>query len=112
MSQPFADLPVPPYFVVCFSSQRSEKDDGYGDMALEMERLARQQPGFLGVESVRGDDGFGITNSYWRDEQSIRDWKNVTDHLAAQTKGRADWYRYYHVRIARVERAYSFKMEI
>ena len=30
-----------------------------------MLELARQQPGFLGVESARGEDGFGITVSYW-----------------------------------------------
>jgi len=29
-------------------------------------------PGYLGVESVRGDDGFGITVSYWSTEEAIR----------------------------------------
>ena len=101
-------LPQPPYYVVCFSSQRTEADDGYGDMADAMERLARAQPGFLGVESARGSDGFGITNSYWSDEDSIRAWKRNVDHLVAQTRGRTDWYRFYAVRVARVVRAYCF----
>jgi heme-degrading monooxygenase HmoA len=101
-------LPAPPYYVVCFSSKRTDGDNGYGDMADQMEMLARQQPGFLGVESVRGADGFGITNSYWSDEAAIKAWKSVVDHLAAQRQGREKWYEYYATRVARVERAYGF----
>jgi heme-degrading monooxygenase HmoA len=104
----FASLPAPPYYVVCFSSVRTDVDNGYGTMADAMVDLASQQPGFLGVESLRGADGFGITNSYWLDETSIRNWKKVVDHLAAQSQGRREWYRHYEVRVAKVERAYSF----
>lgn len=103
----FADLPDPPYFVVVFSSCRTDGDHGYGAMAEAMMRLASEQPGFLGVESARGADGFGITNSYWRDEDSIRAWKAVVSHEAAQKLGRERWYQDYRVRIARVERAYG-----
>jgi heme-degrading monooxygenase HmoA len=105
---PFAKLPAPPYYVVCFSSARTDGDNGYGEMAEAMEELARKQPGFLGIESVRGADGFGITNAYWSDEHAIRAWKNDVDHLAAQKRGRAEWYSHYEVRVARVERAYGF----
>lgn len=106
---PFASLPDTPYYVVAFSSQRTTKDDaGYGEMADQMVELAQKQDGFLGVESVRYASGFGITNSYWRDEESIRNWKRNVDHLAAQKQGRAMWYETYALRIARVERAYGF----
>lgn len=105
---PFATLPEPPYFVVIFSSQRRPGDDGYGVMAERMVELAARQPGYLGVESVRGADGFGITNSFWKDEESIRAWKRDVDHLDAQNQGRRRWYERYEVRVARVERAYSF----
>lgn len=59
--------------------------------------------------SARGIDGFGITNSYWKDEDSIRAWKAVVSHAAAQKLGRERWYEDYQVRIARVERAYGFE---
>lgn len=112
MPSPFATLPAPPYYVVCFSSTRTDGDNGYGTMADAMEQLARQQPGFLGLESTRDANGFGITNAYWTDETSIRNWKNLVDHLAAQRQGRAQWYSHYEVRVAKVERAYGFdKME-
>lgn len=106
---PFATLPKPPYWVVTFSSTRTAGDNGYGAMADQMVALAAQQPGYLGVESARGVDGFGITNSFWVDEASIRNWKAVVDHLAAQTQGRKDWYQAYAVRVGQITRAYGFQ---
>lgn len=107
----FATLPNPPYYVVCFSSRRTKTDaEGYGYMAKAMVELAAKQPGFLGIESARGSDGFGITNSYWRSEESIRRWKADVDHIAAQRAGAERWYEVYEVRIARVERAYGGKV--
>jgi heme-degrading monooxygenase HmoA len=61
----------------------------------------------LGVESARDAAGFGITVSYWRDEDSIARWKAVAAHLAAQTLGRERWYAHYELRVAKVERAYA-----
>jgi heme-degrading monooxygenase HmoA len=104
---PFAKTPQPPYYTVVFSSQRSTGDDGYAAMADTMEKLARTQPGYLGHESVRGGDGFGLTVSYWKDEASIKAWKAVAEHHAAQVLGYKRWYQHYQLRVARVERAYS-----
>lgn len=103
-----ATLPAPPYYVVCFSSQRTEVEDGYGEIGALMVDLAKQQPGFLGFESARRPDGFGIINSYWQDEESIRAWKAVVDHVEAQRRGRADWYSHYEIRVGLVQRAYGF----
>jgi len=95
---------------VVFTSQRTEADDaGYAQTAEEMVRLASAQPGFLGLESVRGPDGLGITVSYWRDEASIRAWREHADHQVAQKAGRRRWYRAYRVRICRVEREHGFE---
>ncbi|MBN9047239.1 MAG: antibiotic biosynthesis monooxygenase [Rhizobiales bacterium] len=110
-SSRFALTPEPPYLVVTFSSQRLAGDDGYEDMAVRMAELAARQPGYLGVESARDTDGFGITNSFWTDEESIRAWKRDVDHLVAQKLGRRQWYAAYRVRIARVERAYGYDAE-
>jgi heme-degrading monooxygenase HmoA len=106
----FAATPKPPYYIVAFSSARTDGDNGYGAMADRMEEMALAQDGCLGIESARGSDGFGITNAFFRDEQSIIAWKNVVAHLAAQKLGRERWYKHYEVRVARVERAYSFDL--
>ena len=81
-------------------------------MADRMQELAKEQDGFLGVESAaRTSEGFGITVSYWRDLESIRRWKAQSEHAAAQKMGRDAFYRSYRLRIAKVEREYGFERE-
>lgn len=96
---------TPPYYAVIFTSIRTEGDQGYADMASQMTELAEQQPGFLGMESAR--DTLGITVSYWKDLDSIKAWKQNSDHRAAQSTGKELWYNDYRVRITRVEREYG-----
>lgn len=99
----------PPYYAVVFSSLRSEEDEsGYAVMAARMKVLAECQPGFLGMDSVRREDGLGITVSYWESEEAIRAWKANAEHLAAQAEGRGKWYAAYRIRVCRVEREYGF----
>jgi heme-degrading monooxygenase HmoA len=101
--------PTPPYFAVVFSSVRTGEDAaGYEAMANRMVELAATMPGFLGIESARGEDGLGITVSYWATEQAIRDWQQHTDHLVAQRLGREKWYERFELRVCRVDRAYGF----
>ena len=97
------------YFAVIFTAQRTLSDeDMYSLTAERMVELAQQQPGFLGVESVRGGDGIGITVSYWRDRASIRNWRINVEHLAAQQMGRQEFYSWYHIRVAQVVAHRSF----
>jgi heme-degrading monooxygenase HmoA len=103
-----AATPEPPYWVVMFTSRRTAEDDeGYEKMGEAMDALARKQPGFLGIESVRGENGVGVTLSYWASEQAIHDWKRVAAHLEAQQRGHATWYEDFVLRVAKVERAYT-----
>jgi heme-degrading monooxygenase HmoA len=103
----FASTPEPPYYAVIFSSQHSGIDRGYGQMAERMAEIAARQPGFLGIESVRDADGFGITVSYWSSEEAIVAWKAHLDHKSAQEAGKRVWYADYQLRVAKVERAYG-----
>ena len=105
----FAETPAPPYFAVIFSSTRRDNDvEAYADAAERMVELANQQPGFLGVESSRDAQGFGITVSYWESEAAIAAWKHQAEHRATREQGRRDWYAQFEVRVCKVERAYGF----
>jgi len=101
-----ANTPEPPYYAVIFTSARTLGNNGYAEMAAQMETLVKKQPGFLGYESTR--DGLGITVSYWRDEASIRNWKENVLHTTARKQGREKWYSAFKVRVAKVERDYDF----
>ena len=99
--------PPPPYYAVIFSSLRTDVDEGYEEMAEKMATLAKEQPGYLGIESVR--QGLGITISYWESLDAIKNWKQHSDHLVAQSNGRSKWYSSYKTRICKVERDYGFE---
>lgn len=106
MSGP-AKTPSPPYYAVIFTSTLTGDLEGYSETAGRILELAKEQDGFLGVEAARED--VGITVSYWRDLESIKNWKANAEHLAAQKKGAGQWYDAYTTRIAKVERDYSKK---
>ncbi|MCB1000267.1 MAG: antibiotic biosynthesis monooxygenase [Acidimicrobiales bacterium] len=98
------------YVAVIFTSVRTDADaEGYAAMADRMDALARAQPGWLGIESARGDDGLGITVSYWASERDAQAWKQVADHLGAQQLGRDRWYERYSTRVAVVGREYHWR---
>lgn len=103
-----AKTPQPPYYAVIFTSKRTQTENGYNEMAAEMENLVKIQPGFLGFESAR--DGIGITVSYWKDLGSIRNWRENPAHAIARENGRKMWYENFKVRIAKVERDYGFEV--
>ena len=101
-----------PYYAVIFSSKRTAEDDeGYQQMSSRMEELAINQPGYLGIESYRNENGEGVTISYWENEEAIKNWKKHWEHLRAQRLGRKQWYTHYHLQVCRVERAYAFTNE-
>lgn len=94
---------------VIFLSVRTESDaEGYAAAAEAMEALASRQPGFRGIDSTRGADGFGITISYWADEPSALAWRANPEHSAIRDQGRGHWYRRYEVIVCTVDRAYSW----
>ena len=105
-----ATTPDPPYLAVVFTNHRTDHDDaGYAAAAARMEELATRVEGFLGIESARADDGTGITVSYWTDEAAVETWRAHPEHLDIQARGRAHWYEWYELRVARVERARAWR---
>ena len=98
-----------PYYAVIFTSERTAGDHGYEAMAKQMVELASKQPGFLGVESVRNENGIGITVSYWDSLEAIQQWKKHAVHKITQEKGKQQWYQRYSVRVCKVEQEYSFE---
>ncbi|SDX83957.1 Heme-degrading monooxygenase HmoA [Lutibacter oricola] len=99
--------PKPPYYAVIFSTIRTSIDEGYIEMAERMEELAKEQEGYLGVESARNE--VGITISYWSSLDAILKWKNNAEHTVARKLGKELWYKKYQLRICKVEHEYGFE---
>jgi heme-degrading monooxygenase HmoA len=94
---------------VIFSSIRTDADPaGYAAAAAAMDALAARQPGYRGIDSVRGADGAGITISYWADDAAAIAWRDHPDHAAIRERGRDRWYDRYRVTVCTVTRGYAW----
>jgi heme-degrading monooxygenase HmoA len=94
---------------VIFVSARTGHDpEGYARAAAEMEREVSSAPGYLGHHSVGSPDGRGITVSYWADRAAAAAWKFHSRHSEVRAEGRRQWYRWYRVVVADVDRAYDW----
>src|SRR5215469_13930989 len=102
--------PFPPGAVaVIFRSKRNAAEpEAYDAAAAAMAAAAERFPGYLGIWSVRGDDGVGITISYWKDEAAAQAWKMDATHAATRELGRARWYDWYELVVAEVTRGYGW----
>jgi len=100
---------TPPYYAVIFTSVLEDDAVNYAEMADRMESLCSSMDGFLGMDHARSE--MGITICYWRDLESIASWKDHPEHLKAQEKGISEFYRYYKVQVAKVEKTYAFNKE-
>lgn len=99
----------PPYYAVIFTNRQTHELKGYEEMAKKMEDLAKEQPGYLGMDFARNE--MGITISYWKSLEAIAQWKSNMEHQEAQKLGREQWYDSYSIRICRVEKEYHFHRE-
>ncbi|MBX9797039.1 antibiotic biosynthesis monooxygenase [Sphingomonas sp.] len=95
--------------VVIFIARRTAEDAaGYAEAAAAMDALAAAQPGYCGMESVRGAHGLGITVSFWADDASARAWRDHADHRAVRDAGRDRWYHDYQLSVATITRDYDW----
>jgi heme-degrading monooxygenase HmoA len=116
-------IPAGPCYAVIFSSQLAERtqptgkahvtsndtpitsaERSYEIVGERMVTLARASAGYLGHESTRDENGFGITVSYWSSLEAIAEWRSQSEHKLAQQLGRQDFYQSYNLRVARVEK--------
>jgi heme-degrading monooxygenase HmoA len=99
--------PEPPYYAVIFTTNRTgAEEDEYQSLNDELMKLADDLQGYMGMESAPG-----LSVSYWKDEESIREWRNNSRHLFAQGKGISTFYQSYMSRICKVERDNGFNRE-
>lgn len=93
-------------FAVIFTATIKQLDEEYAEVAAHMQRMAQRQYGCLGFSScTEGNKEIAI--SYWETEAQIKEWRNNSEHLIAQGKGRLKWYENYTVQVVEVVREYQ-----
>ena len=94
------------YYAVIFTTSGRIEDQEYKATAQRMEELAKQQPGYLGMDSISNNNE-GISISYWESMEAIQAWKSNPEHQSAQQLGKEKWYQHYKIKICKVEREYE-----
>lgn len=87
----------------------SGKKDEYLSIAAELKPVLEKIGGFISVERFESinDPGKMLSLSFWKDEESIKQWRNTEMHRLAQSKGRESVFKDYRLRIADVSRDYG-----
>jgi heme-degrading monooxygenase HmoA len=96
--------------IILFRSKLTDQaGEDYQAMNQELETLVRQNPGFIDVKSYKAEDGERLTLVWWRDEDSLREWRELMRHREAQNTGRKKWYQYYKLEVANITRTNNFE---
>jgi len=81
----------------------------YLDTAERLRPLLARVDGFLSIERFESltEPGKILSLSFWRDEEAVREWRNVEEHRRAQSAGRQTIFEDYRLRVAHVLRDYG-----
>jgi len=85
------------------------KKEEYLDIAASLRPELDHIEGFISIERFQSfnDPEKVLSLSFWKDEESIQQWRNLEMHRDAQSKGRNEIFKEYHLRIANVVRDYG-----
>jgi len=88
---------------------KEEGRQDYLDIAAALRPQLDQMDGFISIERFESlsEKGKILSLSFWRDDAAIAAWRRIEAHRNAQTKGRAELFRDYRLRIAAVVRDYG-----
>lgn len=90
---------------------KEEHRDAYLGIAADLKPLLETIDGFISIERFTSlvEPGKILSLSFWRDEEAVTAWRNLTPHRAAQTKGRGEVFQNYRLRVAGVIRDYGME---
>ena len=95
---------------VIFEAETSDahKQD-YLDAAVVLRPKLNDFDGFISIERFESltQPGKILSLSFWRDEESVRNWRNMDAHRAIQAAGRDHIFENYRLRVASVIRDYG-----
>ena len=85
------------------------KRDDYFEMAAQLRPELNKIEGFISIERFQSvtEPGKILSLSFWKDEESITQWRNVELHRRAQEDGRRSIFSDYRLRVAHVLRDYG-----
>jgi heme-degrading monooxygenase HmoA len=95
---------------VIFEAQpKPGQQQAYLDAAAVLRPLLKDIDGFLSIERFESltTPGKILSLSFWRDEEAVKQWRNVEMHRGVQEAGRRSIFADYRLRVAEVLRDYG-----
>jgi heme-degrading monooxygenase HmoA len=85
------------------------KWDEYFDIAQELKPELSKIEGFISLERFQSTSNPDkvLSLSFWKNEESVQEWRNIELHRQAQEKGRKIIFDNYRLRVASVIRDYG-----
>ena len=85
------------------------QQSAYLDLAAGLRSELEQEDGFISIERFQSltEPGKLLSLSIWRDEDTVRRWRQFEGHRAAQAKGRGGIFADYRLRVASIIRDYG-----
>lgn len=95
---------------VIFEAQAQPgREQDYLSAAERLRPLLADIDGFISIERFESlaQPGKLLSLSYWRDEEAVRQWRNLELHRQIQDAGRRSIFADYRLRVAQVLRDYG-----
>jgi heme-degrading monooxygenase HmoA len=88
---------------------RDGQRDAYLAAAASLRERLATIDGFLSIERFESltQPGKLLSLSYWRDEEAVRQWRNLEEHRQVQRAGRERIFEDYRLKVAAVLRDYG-----
>ncbi len=85
------------------------KQDEYLQIAAELREHLVNVPGFISIErfSSLSEEGKLCSLSFWKDDASVKQWREFDLHRLAQEKGKSEIFADFRIRVAEVLRDYE-----
>jgi heme-degrading monooxygenase HmoA len=81
----------------------------YAQTSEALESYVKTKPGFIAVKSFTAEDGERLTIVWWKDRETLEQWRTDSRHMEAKSTGRERWYEYYKMEVAEVFRESKFE---
>ncbi|MBF2708116.1 antibiotic biosynthesis monooxygenase family protein [Flavobacterium soyangense] len=87
----------------------ADQKNEYFNIASALKPSLEKIDGFISIERFQSfnDPEKVLSLSFWKNEQSIQQWRSLEMHRHAQSQGRESIFKDYHLRIANVSRDYG-----
>lgn len=90
---------------------KEENKQAYLDIATKLKPMLADVDGFISIERFASlqDPNKILSLSFWKDEQSIENWRNDAKHRLGQASGLQDIFSDYRIRVGQIVRDYGLE---